>query len=103
MCYQDIRKENEVSPRQGSTWGKNLPEEAVLLTDGVCCSRSVWLILSVPFSSSTKQACEVEVDQGFPQKTNALERQVRRRADCMSLGSRADGLMLSGDLAECTS
>lgn len=92
----------KVAPRE------NLPEEAVLLTDGVCCSRSVWLVLSVPVSSSTKQACEVEVDQGFPQKTNALECQVRRRADCMSLGSRADALehdasTLSGDLAECTS
>lgn len=83
--------------------GKDLPEEAVLLTDGECHLRSVWLVLPVPVSSSTKQACVVEVDQDFPQKPNAPECQVKRKAECSSLGCRADPLeqdasVLSGDL-----
>lgn len=103
MPSRDQEREREVPPRQGSTRGKDLPEDAVLLTDGECHLRSVWLVLPVPVSSSTKQACVVEVDQGFPQKTNAPERQVRKQTECASLGGGADPLeqeasVLSGDL-----
>jgi hypothetical protein len=69
-------------PGRVESEGKALPKEAVLLTDGECHPRSVWLILPVPVSSSTKQACVVEVDQGFPQKTNVPEHQARRKAEC---------------------
>lgn len=58
-------------PGRVAPGGKGLLKEAVL-TDGACRSRSAWLVLSVPVSSSTKQACVVEADHGSHRKPVAL-------------------------------
>lgn len=84
-------------PGRVESEGKALPKEAVLLTDGECHPRSIWLALPVPVSSSTKQTCMV--DQGFPQKTNAPEHQARRKADPLEL----DASVLSVNLCRLRS